>query len=242
MTAIDRRRMLRLGAMAALLPTLAGVPVRAAPAGPFLPPARLMLYVRRLRRGLADGSAFDVSRSFSIRFIAVGSGFRVEGDQVEVAVHAPDRLARFAEIERTRREEALFPLMLDARGLIAGAGAPIDAGKLDAAVHEAMSEMTTNRLPAGDRAEAAHFFASLSRNLSQVIAQLPRDLFAPRQSQRESTRNVALPGGGAGAVSVRFTARVDPLTGLMREAERQVVTDLAGDRRLTVESWSLTPL
>lgn len=126
--------------------------------------------------------------------------------------------------------------------MIAGAGAPIDAGKLELAVREAMSEMGAATLSADNRAEAARFFASLNRNLAQVKAQLPRDLFAPRQSPREARRDVALPGGGAGAVSVRFTAQTDPATGLMSEAEREVVTDLAGDRRQSVESWSLKPI
>lgn len=191
---------------------------------------------------MSDGSAFEVSRSFAVRFVAAGARYRVEGEQLDVTVTAPERLARFAEIERTRHEEALFPLTLDASGLIAGAGAPIDAGKLELAVREAMSEMGAATLSADNRAEAARFFASLNRNLAQVIAQLPRDLFAPRQSPREARRDVALPGGGAGAVSVRFTAQTDPATGLMSEAEREVVTDLGGDRRQSVESWSLKPI
>jgi len=242
MTALDRRRMLRLAAVGALLPTLTSVSAGAAAASPFAPPARPMLYSRRLRRVMVDGSAFTVERSFSIRFVAAGAGYRVEGEQVAVNVEAPERLARFAELERAKREEALFPLMLDAGGLIAGAGAPIDSGQLDTAVREAMKEMAAAGLGADDKAEAARFFASLNRNLGQVLAELPRDLFAPRETAREATHGVPLPGGGAGAVSVRFTARTDPATGLMREAERQVLTELAGDRRTTVESWSLTPL
>lgn len=59
---------------------------------------------------MSDGSAFEVSRSFAVRFVAAGAGYRVEGEQLDVTVTAPERLARFAEIERTRLEEALFPL------------------------------------------------------------------------------------------------------------------------------------
>jgi hypothetical protein len=41
---------------------------------------------------------------------------------------------------------------------------------------------------------------------------------------------------------VTFSAARDPATGLMREARREVVTELDGDRRTTLESWQLTPL
>ena len=89
MTALDRRRLLRLAATAALLPTLASVPGRAAAVGPFAPPAQPMLYRRRLRRTMADGSAFEVSRSFSVRFLPAPPGYHVEGEQVDVSVEVP---------------------------------------------------------------------------------------------------------------------------------------------------------
>ena len=126
--------------------------------------------------------------------------------------------------------------------MIAGAAAAIDPSKLASAVQEATREIDAAGLGAGDRAETARFFASLDRNLAQVIAQLPRDLFAPRAARRQASHDVALPGGGAGAVSVSFTAAADPASGVTREAEREIVTDLGGDRRLTVESWQLKPL
>jgi hypothetical protein len=43
-------------------------------------------------------------------------------------------------------------------------------------------------------------------------------------------------------VTVRFTATIDPATGLRQHAAREVLTDLAGDRRRTSETWSLAPL
>jgi hypothetical protein len=39
---------------------------------------------------------------------------------------------------------------------------------------------------------------------------------------------------------VTFTATRDPVTGLMREAQREVLTEVAGDLRRTIESWTLT--
>ena len=39
-----------------------------------------------------------------------------------------------------------------------------------------------------------------------------------------------------------FAGVRDPATGVMREARREIVTEVADDVRHTVESWSLTPL
>ena len=74
------------------------------------------------------------------------------------------------------------------------------------------------------------------------MTELPRDLFAPPDAPRTEHGEVALPGGELGEVTVTFTALRDPATGLMRQALREVVTALEGDRRRTLESWRLDPL
>jgi hypothetical protein len=98
-SAPDRRAVLRYAAVALLWPALASAPLRVAAQGPrFAPPVGPMLYTRRLERGLADGAAFTVSRSFEIRFEPADGGYRVDGAQVDVAVEAPDALAAFVRI------------------------------------------------------------------------------------------------------------------------------------------------
>ena len=96
MTRFDRRAALQLAAIAALLPTCVSRAAHAASVPAFLPPSRPMLYTRRLRRTMADGSAFEVSRSFSVRFVPAPQGYHVQGEQVDVSVSAPARLARFS--------------------------------------------------------------------------------------------------------------------------------------------------
>ena len=42
-------------------------------------------------------------------------------------------------------------------------------------------------------------------------------------------------------MSTDFRASRDPVTGLMRNARREVVTAVAGDLRRTIETFSLVP-
>jgi hypothetical protein len=242
MSVADRRQVLRLAAATALLPVLAGAPLRALAAARFAPPAVPMRYTRALRREMADGNAFVVTRSFAVRFLGDARGFRVDGEQVDVTVDAPARLAQFAELERRRSEVGLFPLTLDAHGQIYGARVGIDTDELDAAVREALATLDGRAFSPGERDEIARFVSALHQGAAKIVTELPKDLFAPADPERTTTRDVALPGGQEGEVTVRFTARTDPGTGLMEEARREVVTDLAGDRRRTSENWILSPL
>jgi len=239
--AADRRTLLRLAAGALLLPVAARSRALA-PAGHFDPPHEPMRYTRRLERSLADGASLAVSRSFAVRFLHAGPGFRVEGEQVAVEVAAPDKLAEFARIERERREEGLFPLSLDGNGQLVEAARPPLSAQLDAAVREAMAEIERRPREPAERAELRRFVGAIRQSAGRLTTELPSDLFAPSAPERRETRAVPLPGGGAGQVTVTFTAAADPATGLMREAAREIVTELAGDRRLTIERWQLEPL
>jgi hypothetical protein len=86
------------------------------------------------------------------------------------------------------------------------------------------------------------FVEALHRSAGALVTEPPRDLFAPVDCPREESRTVALPDGDTGQVRVIFTATRDPVTGLMREARREVVTEVSGDLRRTIESWTLMPL
>jgi hypothetical protein len=242
-SAVDRRAVLRLAAGALLLPltsVAAAHPARSSMG--FSPPDGPMLYTRRLERALAGGARLVVSRSFSVRFRHAAAGFSVEGEQVGVEVEAPEPLAGFARIEREREERGLFPLLLDAAGLIAGgAGVPL-ATRLDAAVREALEALEARPYDPAERAELVQFVNAFHQSAGKLVTELPRDLFAPAETPRSETRAVALPSGDSGEVVVTFSAARDPATGLMRQALREVVTQLNGDRRRTLESWQLNPL
>ena len=234
----DRRNVLRLAGAAILLPlaaTAAGQPRFAPPDGP-------MLYSRRIERDLADGAAFVVTRRFAVRFRPREDGFLVEGEQVDVEVEAPEALAAFARIERERTERGLFPLRLDPEGRIAGAVAEAEGSDLDEAVREVLARIDDLPREQGERAELLRFVAAIHEGAGRTLTELPPDLFAPDPSPRTETREVPLPNGGKGAVTVTFAASADPATGLLREATREVLTQLEGSRRRTLESWRLEPL
>jgi hypothetical protein len=237
----DRRQLFRMAAAALLLPAAAGQTARAAARGAvFKPPMSPMLYVRRLRRELADGASLAVSRSFAVQFKQDGSGFRIEGDQVDVTVDAPAALARFAALERERKEQELFPLMLDLRGQIVGVKPVNLSAQIKTAVDEVAARIDRAKLDSDTRIELNRLLNAIHQGASQVVTELPKDLFAPVQTEEVMTREVALLNGASGAVTVHFSAVTDSGTGLMKQALREVVTDLAGDRRRTVESWQLT--
>ncbi len=240
MTAADRRSVLRGAAAALLLPTMSALPLRAFALGPrFAPPAGPMLYTRRLERGLADGAAFVVSRGFEVRFRPEATGYLVDGRQVDVDVEAPEALAAFVRIEREREERGLFPLRLDAGGTIAaGTGTPV-ATRLDEAVRAALAALETRSHRPAERAELVLFVNAFHQSAGKLMTELPRDLFAPDETPRSERREVVLPGGDAGEVAVTFSATRDPATGLMRRAQREVVTVLDGARRRSVEFWRL---
>lgn len=243
MSTVDRRAVLRLAAGALLLPLASAA--AAHPAGSatgFSPPDGPMLYTRRLERALAGGARLVVSRSFAVRFRHEAEGFRVEGAQVGVEVDAPEQLAAFARLEREREERGLFPLLLDSTGIIAdGTGIPI-ATRLDAAVRETLATLEARPYDPAERAELVRFVNAFHQSAGKLVTELPRDLFAPAEAPRSESREVTLPGGNSGEVVVTFSAVRDPATGLMRQALREVVTELEGDRRKTRESWRLSPL
>jgi hypothetical protein len=236
-----RRTALRLIAGALMVPALAASPLRAlAQATPFAPPLQPMLYVRRLERGMAGGHRFVVERRFAVHFHALAGGYRVDGAQVGVDVEAPEAIAEFARIERERVEQGLFPLTLNDAGIIVDRPPVPLAERLDEAVRLALGQLRAQGHAARERTELEQFVLAVQQGAARLVSELPRDLFAPGAPRRE-TRDVALPGGDAGAVTVAFTAVRDPATGLMREAQRVVTTDLHGAQRQTRESWTLTP-
>ena len=239
----DRRTVLRLAGGALLLPLASGAGAHPADsASRFSPPDGPMLYTRRLERGLPDGARLVVTRSFAVRFRHEAGGFVVEGEQVGVEVEAPEALAAFARIEREREERGLFPLLLDAEGAIAdGVGTPL-ATRLDDAVREAHAALAARSYDATERAELTRFVTAFHQSAGRLVTELPHDLFAPHGAPRSESREVALPGGDSGEVTVTFSALRDPVTGLMRQALREVVTVIDGDERRTRESWQLAPL
>jgi hypothetical protein len=239
----DRRTALRWAVAAALAPMLATRAGAAASGGGgrIHPPLGPMTFTRRLERGLAGGANLVVARSFAVRFGAAVGGWTITGEQVDVAVEAPERIAALAAIERQRKETGLFPLTLDRSGMIVGAPDAPRTKEVDQALALVRSELAKRNLAADERREYERFVRAVHDAGAKMSSALPADLFAPRERTTHAQRELALPGGGAGTIEISFTAEVDPATGVMRQARRDIVTAIADDRRLTREDWSLLP-
>lgn len=113
---------------------------------------------------------------------------------------------------------------------------------VERAIREAAARIEALGDSSGEKALLQQFVAVIHQTAGKLVSDLPVDLFAPVQSRRHESREVSLPGGEAGEVTVLFNARSDPATGVMQEAVREVVTALGGDQRRTVESWRLAPV
>jgi hypothetical protein len=237
-TGSDRRTLLRWAAAAAL----ASRGAAAASASRLIHPrGGPMTFTRRLERGLAGGAKLVVSRSFSVRFAQTAEGWTLAGEQVGAAVEAPERIAALAAMERRRKETGLFPVVLDREGLIVREGTAGRAQELDQAIAVVREALARRNLAADEQRAYDGFVRAVHDAGAKMSSTFPGDLFAPRDTAGHTVREVALPGGGSGTIEIAFTATVDPATGVMRRARRDIVTAIGDDRRLTREDWSLLP-
>ena len=132
-----------------------------------------------------------------------------------------------------------FRLRLNSHGLIHGAGGPIDKDQLDAAVRVAMATFARDGASPAVLAEHERFISALHQTASQLVTELPKDLFAPVDPDRTARREVALPDGAQGEVTVRFTALADPATGLMdrRSAKSSPTCRATSDAPSRAGNW-----
>jgi hypothetical protein len=239
----DRRTILRWAVAAALAPMLASRAAASAPAGGarINPPLGPMTFTRRLERGLAGGAKLVVSRSFAVRFAKAADGWTLDGEQIDVAVEAPERIAPLAALERQRKETGLFPLTLDRSGMIVGEAEAARPRELDQAIAIVRGELARRNLSADERQGYDAFIRAVHEAGAKMSSVLPGDLFAPRDTATHAARALTLPGGAAGTIEISFSATIDPPTGVMRQARRDIVTAIADDRRLTREDWTLAP-
>lgn len=206
----------------------------------FSPPNAPLLLTRTLYRPLPDGQAIVTRRSYSVRIVRDGTGFRVEGELVQATIDAPPSLGALAEIERRRPDTGMFPILLDAQGQILGGGNVRSEGSLVRAAVIAAEAIGSSGLPAIDMLQAQAFVKTLSGRSPR--SQWPADVFNPLPGKREEARVIALPGGEEGHVSIEIASQGANRTGQVVLLERVVTTDLAGDTRVTREQWQLSKL
>ena len=217
----------------------ASAPGPAETPGPFVAPERPMILTRTLRRPLPDGKEVISRRSYEVRFVADGEGFRIDGTLVDVAVEAPPSLAALAAVERGRGDAGMFPMRLDAGGRLLAGSDPQAGESIARALDIVARELGQMRLAAFDMMQAQAFAERFRQRPG--ISQWPADLFRPASGKHREERTIPLPGGARGHVTVEIEARGQGRGGLLVSLSRTVTTDLDGDLRMTFESWTLSP-
>lgn len=230
-----------LAALYALAPLVGSAPAVAAapvPPTPLAIPAHAWILTREVRRPLPDGSQIVARRRFALTVVPAGDGKGgavIDGRQIDCEVDAPAHLGALAELERRRVEAGLFPLHLDANGMIVETRPDAPGRSAEPAIGVAGRWLSVSSLKPDDKLQAHAFLASLKQRNAAAI---PHDLFRPAPGKRQETRSLVLPGGGAGLITVTSDARAQA-DGLLAWSERSVVTDFAGMREVSHESWQL---
>lgn len=232
-------RTLTLLALGAAMSTLVDSQLVAAPelAAParFVPPANPLIVTRTVWRELGDGSQIVVRRSYLIAFTTSGEGFVVTGTQIGCEVQAPPAVAAIAKLERERIDTGAFPLRLSAEGMIRLGSAPA-GGPLHQQGREAAGALLAGAALADkDQREGEAFLASVA---GSGAIPWPVDLFNPREAQRTDQRDVTLPDGTLGRLTIRFAADQRGANGLPGKFSREVASELGGTRRVSREEWS----
>lgn len=206
----------------------------------FTPPTVPLRLTRTVERQLGQSGKLVVARSWSIAFAAATPGFHLNGKQADVAIDAPPMLAELARIERARVEEGMFPMLLDPAGAIADSDGMRSDQALEAAIDAVRARLSAEPLAAGDKALAERFMASLQAAGQGALAAWPHDLFAPGSRAETVSRDVRLPDGKIGNLTIMTTASSDVTSGLMRSYERRIVTEVGGQARTGAERFALT--
>lgn len=247
MTGIGKpsRRAWLLGAAALLPLAMVRVPAAAQDApGPavaerFTPPLAPMVLTRTLRKPLGGGHEVIARRSYEVRFVPDGDGFRIDGTLIAVEVEAPPELSAFAALERARSDDHLFPMRVDRYGEFTSSAKATADPAVRGSAELAHAEITRAALSPEDAAQARAFIDVVRQRPART--EWPRDLFRPAAGRQVTRNEVPLADGMKGSVTIETEARIDRRAGLLASFDRTVTTDLGGDVRRTIETWTLAP-
>jgi hypothetical protein len=213
-------------------------PVAAQVAATFTPPQSAMILSRTQVRALPDGKTITTRRIYEVRITRAADGFQVDGHLVNVEVDAPPSLQSLVELERRRPDNGLFPMRLDARGMIVSVMQPGVNPSLDKAVALVSERIGGSGLAALDMLQAQAFVRQLREGGGRSV--WPSDVFRPAPGKRSEERRLALPGGREGQVVIEIAGEGSGPAGQVAALSRIVTTDLGGDRRTTQERWQIT--
>ncbi len=86
------------------------------------------------------------------------------------------------------------------------------------------------------------YLAELQQASSSLLTRLPDDLFFPRLGPMRSVRAVDLPGGLTGEFEVTYDAVSAQEGEWLADAEREVITRIAGSEQRAREVWTMREL
>ena len=163
------RRPWLLGAAALLplaiirAPVAAQVPSGQSFAEGFAPPLAPMVLTRTLRKPLGGGHEVIARRSYEVRFVPDGDGFRIDGTLITVDVDAPPELSAFAALERARADDNLFPMHVDRNGQFTSVAKAASDPAVRGSAELAHAAITRAPLSPEDAAQARAFINSRPR-------------------------------------------------------------------------------
>lgn len=233
-------RTVLLASAAAILPfaalSLAPAEAAASAVSPFVPSSEPMVLTRTLRRPLPGGITIATSRSYKIRFVPEGAGFRIDGELIGVSIEAPKQFEALMAMERSRPDTGMFPMRIDAQGRFVSAGQRDQQSFAKEAGKQAQALVPAS-LPESEVRDADRFIGQVTANPIQTA--WPKDLFRPVPGKHSNTNVMPLPGGKTGEVSIEIDAEVEEGSGLLSRLQRSVITHLGDSTRVTEETWTL---
>ena len=236
------RRRVGLYSMGVLLIGSGALPLRPLWAQNVTLPKGACALTRRLSRGLRDGKAIVVTRTWRVTFAEQARGVAIAGEQMAVSVEAPPRLAPLTKIEEARSTKGIFPILLAPDGTIVAAGQSTSPSSVDAAIQTAQDLLEASGYADGSVAQQGAYMAQLQKAGSSLLDEMPGDLFYPSTKLLRDARQLALPDGTLGEFELTWEASVNEDTKLLETARRQVITRIGSSERRSSEEWSLTAL
>lgn len=234
------RRRANLLAISAITASLIGLPVQSLRAQKLFRPTGPARLTRRLSRGLRDGNAIVVTRTWRITFEQQARGMAVAGEQLSVSVEAPPPLEPLSKIEERRSTKGMFPILLGPDGTIMAAGQNTSRSSFDAAVETAQSLLKQGGFGEESVQQQGAYIAQLLEAGTTLLDELPGDLFYPSTQPFRESKAVALPDGTQGGFEVTWVASTQEGIRLLKEARREVITRIGESERRSSEEWSLT--
>ena len=164
----------------------------------------------------------------------------VSGKQLDVEVDAPSSLEAFAQIEKSRSTNAMFPMMLSDLGLLMSAKRHSASDDVQRALKEARQVIEARDLSGDDKAAQIAGLAELQSNAGSMLDGIPPDLFFPIKASSKTVESVLLPGGMTGEFELHYTAECATDAPWLKRSERRVITRIGDSERRSSDVWTMT--